>query len=198
MTKAEQFWRAVRELAELREQIPEERRAMSGVRDAVRRDVLTTTKKHMTKPITSFRGSHSFLSNFYATEVYFEGERYPSSEHAYQAAKTLDSSLRKYIASLPTPGDAKREGRKVLLRPNWEGIKVDVMQEILRDKFSDIELREKLLATGDAALVEANSWGDSFWGVHGGIGKNMLGKILMELRDEFIEAQFCLGNCEMD
>ena len=90
------------------------------------------------------------------------------------------------IATAKTPGQAKRAGRKAVLRHDWEDVKMNVMRKALRKKFSDPELKAKLLATGDQILEEGNTWHDKYWGVDSVTreGKNMLGKILMEIRDE--------------
>ncbi|MEA2735214.1 MAG: hypothetical protein QOE14_1665, partial [Humisphaera sp.] len=110
---------------------------------------------------------------------------YPSSEHAYQAAKTLDVAERKKIAATTSPADAKRAGRALKLRDDWETAKFDVMERCVRDKFTrHPDLRQKLLATGDAELIEGNTWGDRVWGVYQGEGANHLGRILMKVRAE--------------
>jgi N-glycosidase YbiA len=138
--------------------------------------------------ITAFQGEYRFLSNFYPATVEFEGITYPTVEHAYQSAKTLDMAERKRIAALATPSDAKREGRKLKLRDDWETAKFDVMERCVRYKFThDASLREKLLATGDAILEEGNDWGDQVWGLVDGVGENRLGKILMKVRAELRE-----------
>lgn len=138
--------------------------------------------------ISEFRGSYSFLSNFYLCPVMFEGDLYPSSEHAFQAAKTVDPIIRRRVAVQAKPGLAKQLGRKVPLREDWIEVRVQVMTEILRDKFSrNQKLRSKLLATGDADLVEGNTWGDTFWGVCRGEGENKLGQALMRVRAELLE-----------
>ena len=111
--------------------------------------------------------------------------------------KTLDIETRKAIAAAPTPGAAKRMGRHVALRPDWEKIKVDVMRLGLILKFTDAELAEKLIATGDEELVEGNWWHDNTWGncvcqkCQDVPGRNMLGMLLMKLRTEirYEEAQ---------
>jgi ribA/ribD-fused uncharacterized protein len=136
------------------------------------------------KSIESFTGDHRFLSNFYPCEVFFEGNIYPSVEHAYQAAKTLSQEERERIRSAKTPGDAKKLGRRVTLQAGWDATRVGVMRELLRVKFSNNVLKAMLLETGDADLVEGNFWGDHFWGICKGRGKNNLGKLLMEIRKE--------------
>jgi ribA/ribD-fused uncharacterized protein len=133
--------------------------------------------------IDSFDGEYRFLSNFYLTEVEYEGMNFPSSENAFQAAKTLDTKLRQYFLSV-TPSVSKRMGRALTLRPDWEKVKVEIMAELLDIKFRDPVLRAKLLATGDQELVEGNWWHDTFWGVCNDKGENHLGKLLMELREK--------------
>lgn len=134
--------------------------------------------------IDRFSGKHEFLSNFFVHPVTFEGMTFPSSEHAFQAAKSLDPAEREKIRDLPTCGKVKRAGRHVALRPNWDIIKVGVMHDVLVAKFSDPELRDLLFATGDEQLVEGNDHGDRFWGVCKGKGDNWLGKTLMKVRAE--------------
>lgn len=132
--------------------------------------------------INSFSGRYAFLSNFYPEQIEYEGILYPSSEHAFQAAKTLDKTERLRISKLETPGQAKRAGRKVTLRPDWEENKIYVMKDILLIKFSNPDLMKKLISTGKRKLVEDNNWGDTFWGVCNGKGENNLGKLLMVIR----------------
>lgn len=134
--------------------------------------------------IDSFTGPYRWLSNFWPARVWLDGEAFPTVEHAYQAAKTLIEADRSRIKGCFTPGDAKRAGRLVALRQDWLAVRVPVMRELLREKFTDPDLRAKLVATGDAELVEGNTWGDTFWGVCRGKGENTLGSLLMELREE--------------
>src|SRR4051812_15382921 len=111
----------------------------------------TTAPTTAPAKIAEFQGDYRFLSNFYPATVEFEGITYPTVEHAYQSAKTLDMAERKRIAALATPSDAKREGRKLKLRDDWETAKFEVMERCARYKFThDADLRAKLLATGDA------------------------------------------------
>lgn len=140
--------------------------------------------------IDSFSGEYSFLSNFHLCRIEHEGIIYPSTEHAYQAAKTLDEQQRKQIANAPTPSKAKKMGRKVTLRNDWEDVKLDVMMELVKKKFQNKELANKLLATGSQKLVEGNYWHDYYWGVCNGKGQNHLGKILMEIREELLRGMF--------
>lgn len=134
--------------------------------------------------IEAFTGPYFFLSNFSHSPVEFEGEVYPTVEHAYAAAKTQDPNERERIRFAITPGEAKRIGRQVALRSGWDDVRVDVMRGLLAKKFVvDSDLALKLQATGDAELLEGNTWGDRFWGVCGGQGRNQLGQLLMERRE---------------
>ena len=110
---------------------------------------------------------------------------YPSAEHAYQAAKTLVPEERLLFATAATPSIAKRLGRKVTLRRDWEEVKNQVMDNICFQKFSHPELKQKLIDTGDLYLEETNTWGDTYWGVCDGKGRNILGLTLMKIRKEF-------------
>jgi len=135
--------------------------------------------------ILGFNKEYRFLSNFYPATVEYDGLEYASTEHAYQAAKTDDPAERRKIRESQKPGDAKRLGKQVKMRTDWEQIKIGVMKELVLQKFSKHkELKEKLLATGDAHLEETNTWNDTFWGVCKGKGHNWLGKVLMEVRKQ--------------
>jgi hypothetical protein len=140
--------------------------------------------------IEQFRGSNYFLSNFYDSAVYFEGLWYLNNESAFQSAKLNDVEKRKQFCQL-SPNEAKRLGRRVKLRSDWEQIKDSVMESIIRSKFMVNEsLQQKLIATKDECLIEGNEWHDNYWGncncprcqSHNGL--NMLGRILMKIRDE--------------
>lgn len=135
--------------------------------------------------IGTFSGRNHFLSNFHPSEVELEGCIYPTVEHAYQAAKSLDPEEREIIRSSSTPGMAKKLGKHVKLRSGWisEEVRDRVMAELVWKKFSNHpDLARKLLDTGDANLIEGNTWGDTYWGVCRGVGENMLGEILMQVR----------------
>lgn len=134
--------------------------------------------------ITSFTGEFRFLSNFWPARVVLDGLTYPTVEHAYQAAKTLSLAERSTIQRCGSPGDAKRMGTRVYLRDDWESVKLNVMEDLLRQKFGHADLRQKLIATGAQPLVEGNTWGDTFWGMCRDKGQNHLGKLLMQIRDE--------------
>lgn len=142
----------------------------------------------MPKTIKQFQGEYRWLSNFYEAPTKFEGLMFSSNEAAFQAAKTLDIDRRRTMLQMP-PNEAKRTGRGLLLRPDWEEIKNQVMHDICLSKFvENIDLRLKLVKTGDAILIEGNTWGDKYWGVdlETGVGQNHLGLILMDIRKFFL------------
>lgn len=136
--------------------------------------------------VSKFKGEGKWLSNFEPSPVHYDDVEYPTVEHAYQAAKTLDPAERAAILACKTPGDARRLGQKVTFRPNWELMKISVMYILVLEKFVRHEhLRQKLLDTGDHHLIEdSTGWNDRFWGVSDGYGRNHLGRILMDVREE--------------
>ena len=149
--------------------------------------------------INNFDGDYAFLSNFYPSRIIYDEEYghviYADTvEHAFQAAKTLIPEEREEIRKAETPGKAKRMGRAVTLRPDWEEVKTDVMRECLRSKFRFAPLAIDLINTGDEELVEGNTWHDNCWGnctceqCANKPGENRLGKLLMEIRKELQQA----------
>lgn len=140
--------------------------------------------KPETESIDRFTDEFQFLSNFHPARVVYEGIEYPSTEHAYQAAKTDDQQERLEFVEL-TAAEAKKKGKEVIVRRDWNDIKIGVMEELVRDKFTrHPHLALKLMATEDLEIVEGNTWGDTFWGVCNGKGHNHLGRILMKIRKE--------------
>jgi ribA/ribD-fused uncharacterized protein len=143
--------------------------------------------------ITVFDGKYAFLSNFYESKIVHADMIFPTVEHAFQAAKSLSEEEQAAISIAKTPGIAKRLGRKVLLRPDWEEVKERIMYECVKEKFKEPVLREKLLNTYPAELIEGNTWHDNYWGncscekCKNIEGKNNLGKILMKVRNEIIK-----------
>jgi ribA/ribD-fused uncharacterized protein len=133
----------------------------------------------MPEKIDSFTDDHRFLSNF-------EGK----VEWIFQAMKTTDWKEQVRVLSASTPGEAKKRGRKVTLRPDWDEIRLDVMEAAVREKFSQPLMARLLEETGDAELVEGNYWHDQFWGDctcnhhYRSPGQNHLGKLLMKIREE--------------
>jgi ribA/ribD-fused uncharacterized protein len=132
--------------------------------------------------IDKFIGEYRWLSNFWPSVVVLDGKEYPTVEHAYQAAKTLDDVEREFIRRCNRPGAAKRLGKLVTLREDWDQVKIKIMMDLLVQKFRHKELADKLIATGGATLIEGNTWNDTFWGVCDGVGDNNLGKILTIIR----------------
>ena len=151
--------------------------------------------------ILFFDKEYAFLSNFYNSPIEFKTVNgrsmiAPTVEHAFQAAKAMFEEEQTAIINADTPGRAKRLGRYCLLRPDWEAAKDNVMLDFVRKKFQIPELRDKLLATGTQNLVEGNTWHDNYWGmcvcekcINSPVvdGKNKLGSILMQVRDEIRE-----------
>ncbi len=138
-----------------------------------------------------FSGQYKFLSNFAGSPFTWRGREWKTVEHAFQAAKCLTDAESEMIRGCLTPREAKRMGRTVQLRPDWEEIKESVMLDLVRLKFrQNRKLAEKLLLTGTAKLVEGNRWHDNTWGkctcrrCAGEKGKNLLGKVLMAVRAE--------------
>jgi ribA/ribD-fused uncharacterized protein len=140
--------------------------------------------------IEKFTAQNAYLSNFHPSPIEYDGETYPTVEHAFQAAKTHNPEHKRIIREKDTPGKAKRAGSKrgklITLRSDWEQVKLGIMEELVRRKFQDPGLQAQLEATGDQELQEGNNWNDTFWGVNlkTGNGQNHLGRILMQIRAE--------------
>lgn len=140
--------------------------------------------------INRFNNENKFLSNFQASTFFYNGKKYATVEHAYQALKTLDETEHERVRNAIAPSQAKKLGKTLTLREDWEQVKTQTMLDLLRLKFQNPFLRNKLLATNNAIIIEGNSWHDNFWGIcncgkcstEG--GQNLLGKLLMSLRDE--------------
>lgn len=136
--------------------------------------------------ISGFQGEYRFLSNFWPCDIIIVGVPYKNVEAAYQASKTINMNMRKQFSCLG-PKEAKHEGRLLPLRGNWDDVlKIECMELCLRAKFAIPHLKDLLISTASRELIEANNWGDQFWGVSRGSGRNILGKLLMGLRDEAI------------
>lgn len=130
-------------------------------------------------------GLYGPLSNFARFGFVLDGKQWPTSEHYYQAQKTLDPALQEAIRQQPTAKLAKQLAQTVQLRPDWEAVKYNVMKTALLAKFSQMKsLRELLLSTGDQQLIEASPY-DYVWGCgKDGTGQNLLGQCLMEVREQ--------------
>jgi len=134
---------------------------------------------------------YGVFSNLYRRPIVFEGREYPTSEHAYQAGKAVKESVREWILSAPSPSLVAMAAHGLYtwdIAPDWSKMKFDRMRGVLRAKFTQHQdLRELLLSTGDARLVESAKTDNPvnrLWGEVNGKGKNMLGTLLMELRSE--------------
>ena len=151
--------------------------------------------------ITSLRGDYQFLSNFtyspFVTTYYRipKAARFRTVEHYFQASKAQLHGQAFKITKAKSPRHAKTMGRMCMPWDDWEEIKQDVMLTGLRHKFAIPSFQEKLIATGDAILIEGNRWNDRYWGMvqlNGAagpvwVGENHLGKLLMQVRKELQE-----------
>jgi len=141
---------------------------------------------------------YDFLSNFHPSPVVLDDrhlfktnlsrrQECATVEHAFQAAKSTSPKYIREICQASSPGEAKMTGRGVRLRPDWEEVKIDIMRDLVQQKFfGNPELGQQLLETAPALLVEGNTWEDRFWGVYEGDGLNWLGVILMETRNRLM------------
>jgi len=135
--------------------------------------------------ITEFQGEYRWLSNHVIAKVTYDEHVFPTVEHAYVYSKTLVKEEQElFLAEMNelSPGQAKRLGKSLTLRPDWESVRLDIMRDLTRQKYNIPYYRDKLLSTGDAEIIEGNDWGDTFWGHFKGVGENNLGKIIMETR----------------
>lgn len=144
------------------------------------------------KVINSFKEDYEKFSNFCPVLVYYRSLSFPSVEHAYVAGKSLDPMFWRKIAEIPEDksGKAKRLGRKVKLRENWDVVKLSHMRDLLLQKFQYPSFKNLLFSTGDIELVEGNYWHDNYWGdcycpkCTDIVGQNQLGKMLMKVREK--------------
>lgn len=134
--------------------------------------------------IKRFREEFAFLSNFAPCKINFMGRVFPSTENAYAAAKCKYEEDIDQFTTISS-GQAKRLGRRVANREDWDSVKLKIMEELLVQKFNQEPFKQKLIDTGDQEILEGNSWGDKFWGVDEKtlIGENNLGKLLMKIRE---------------
>lgn len=139
------------------------------------------------KIIDRFDGQYRFLSNFYEAPLLFRGLVFENAEAAFHSQKCLQRA--KQFQGL-NASQAKQLGRQVVIRPDWDKVRDQVMYEVVFEKFSqNAEIRERLITTGEAELIEGNTWNDRYWGVCNGIGQNKLGKILMRVRGELLQKE---------
>jgi hypothetical protein len=137
------------------------------------------------EPILSFDGDHRYLSNFYFAEFVWDCIIWPTSEHAFQAAKVINREERIALSRIQKPGSVKAAGKLVPLREDWQEVKIQTMHDVVYEKFKqNSHIQKLLLNTGNSYLEEGNTWNDTVWGVCNGVGSNNLGIILMQVRDE--------------
>jgi ribA/ribD-fused uncharacterized protein len=149
--------------------------------------------------VLEFKGQWSFLSNFYASPIpalplwrdlpgTTGGEDAPTVEHAYHAAKAVNQKDRQRVLNATSAGDAKKIGRSIECRPDWDQDRLSVMRALLKLKFFRGGMLAKQLLATPLLLVEGNNWRDAYWGccenAGGLVGLNHLGWHLMELRHE--------------
>lgn len=152
-------------------------------------DKILIEKAYNAPEIKGFAGDYRWLSNFYEIEPFeYDGVIYKTTENFYQAMKSVNKDERIHIASLD-PGKAKRytspHNKNFVVRDNWDMMKLEVMEFILRRKFAQKKFNDLLLATRDIYIEETNGWGDVFWGcTSAGEGHNNLGLLIMKIRKE--------------
>jgi len=159
----------------------------------------------MSDHIKSFSKKYKTFSNFYPAIVYLDGMGYPTVEHAYQASKSTEFFFRKLIAVIPSnkAGLAKARGQSIRLRSDWKDVQIDIMHDLLCQKFKMDPFKKTLIETGDVKIIEGNYWHDNIWGdcycenkkgEHPECleeGSNWLGRLLMDIRRQLIDK----GNC---
>lgn len=141
--------------------------------------------------IDQFKGEWEMFSNFHPVVVLYNSYSFPTVEHAFQAAKSTSPFFHRELSELDSSqaGLAKRRGRKVVLRSDWDMVKISVMRKLLMQKFLLNPFKQKLLSTGDAHIIEGNYWHDNYWGdcfcksCKNLEGSNVLGKLIMKVRN---------------
>ena len=146
---------------------------------------LSTGAKPPPAGIREFQGQYRWLSNFWSALVVYDGDEYPTVEHAYQSAKVPPHKRHPFRTPGVTAGQAKKLGRQLAFCEDWDDVKDEIMEDLVRQKFTNHPgLRQKLLETGNQLIEEGNPWGDRYWGACRGSGQNRLGKLIMKIRAE--------------
>ncbi len=137
--------------------------------------------------IKEFQGEYRWLSNFWPVQIKYKGRVFHNVENAFHSEKSDDSFFKDFCKLESNPKIVKkRQLDMITLRSDWGNVKVEIMEELTRIKYHNLELQQKLLDTGNQEIQEGNSWDDTFWGINleTGKGENRLGKIIMKIRDE--------------
>jgi ribA/ribD-fused uncharacterized protein len=150
--------------------------------------------------INTFTGRWRFLSNFYPVKIEHKGIIYPSVENFYVAMKIKEDQVinnkfitapdcHELISKIRNPAEAKKLGKIIKVRKDWDEIKFKIMEWGVNEKFKNPELSKMLIDTGEEELIEGNFWHDVYWGKCncgrcGNTGENNLGKILMSVREK--------------
>ncbi len=135
--------------------------------------------------ILEFRGDYRWLSNMTPCIVIFDGVAYRSVEHAYMSAKSDDAEWKEFCVNTQSPATVKQQSKNIILRDDWETIKINVMYSLLVQKFNQEPFRQKLIETGDCYIQEGNRWKDTFWGIDldTNKGNNHLGNLITKIRE---------------
>lgn len=145
--------------------------------------------------IEQFTGEYSWLSNFALVDITLNDIEYPSVEHAYQSAKSNDKDWKLYCQNKNIkPGWVKTKSKNINVIPNWHNIKIDIMKECLNQKFRKEPYKTLLTKTKLIHIQEGNYHNDKFYGVclKTGKGKNILGKMIMEIRSGLLDFETLL------
>lgn len=144
--------------------------------------------------VLEFKSEFKRFSNFYPVTIHYNRRTFPTVEHAFVSEKSFDPSFKNRIANLKATqaGYAKKLGRQIQLRDDWDEIKNQVMFELVLTKFNKPEFQSFLLLTGEGKIVEGNYWHDNYWGdcyckkCQSVMGLNYLGRILMKIRENIL------------
>lgn len=144
-----------------------------------------------------FRDEYAFLSNMYYTKIPYEGLIYPSVENAYQASKCINEKD-KISFQTYTPVEAKRAGKKVQMKEDFNDNRIKIMQELIDIKFiNNTNLAQRLTSITEP-IIEENTWNDTFWGICNGIGENNLGKCLENTKQKIMYKKHFLNFDKVD
>ena len=138
--------------------------------------------------IKEFQGEYRWLSNFYDCDIIINDIKYKSVEHAYQSMKTADINWKMVCSDFNnSAGKIKKYSKNIKVDSDWKNKNVDIMYSLLVQKYNKEPFYSLLLNTGDSIIQEGNTWNDTFFGIDlkTGIGKNVLGILIMKIRNNF-------------